>query len=88
MAIIKIAPKSSITAKAVRKIFIDSGTRFPNKDKIPIAKAISVAIGIPKPECVELFGLKTRYIKAGSNMPPKAPEIGSIASFNLDSSPI
>ena len=52
MAIINMAPKSSITAKAVKNIFSDKGTLFPNKDKIPIAKAISVAIGIPAPDCV------------------------------------
>jgi hypothetical protein len=33
-----IAPKSSITANAVKNIFKDNGTRFPNKDKIPNAK--------------------------------------------------
>ena len=88
MAIIKIAPKSSITAKAVRKILIDSGTRFPNKDKIPIAKAISVAIGIPNPELVEVLVLNTKYNNAGNNIPPKAPKIGRMASFSLDNSPM
>ena len=48
----KIAPKSSITAKAVKNILRESGTRLPNKDKIPNAKAISVAIGIPAPAWV------------------------------------
>ena len=32
MAIIKMAPKSSIIAKAVKKTFNDKGTLFPNKD--------------------------------------------------------
>lgn len=52
MAITIIAPKSSITASAVRNIFTDDGTRFPNSDKMQIANAISVAIEIPKPACV------------------------------------
>ena len=60
MAIIIIAPKSSITAKAVKKIFNDVGTRFPKSDKIPIAKAISVAIGMPKPNCVAELKFKVK----------------------------
>ena len=49
MAIIIIAPKSSITANAVKNIFREVGTRLPNSDKIPKAKAISVAAGIAQP---------------------------------------
>ena len=52
MAIIIIAPKSSITANAVKNIFREVGTRLPNSDKIPKAKSISVAIGMPAPDCV------------------------------------
>ena len=52
MAMIIIAPKSSITANAVKNIFREVGTRFPNNYKIPNAKAMSVAIGIPAPDCV------------------------------------
>jgi len=44
-----IAPKSSIIAKAVKNIFSEVGTRLPKRDKMPIAKAMSVAIGIPAP---------------------------------------
>ena len=36
-------------AKAVIKILTPSGMRLPNKDNIPNANAISVAIGMPKP---------------------------------------
>ena len=50
MAIIRIAPKSSIMAKAVKNIFNDIGTLFPKSDNIPNAKAMSVAIGIPAPD--------------------------------------
>ena len=46
-----IAPKSSITANAVKNILSEVGTRFPNNDNIPNAKAMSVAIGIPAPDC-------------------------------------
>jgi hypothetical protein len=49
---IMIAPKSSMTAKAVKKTFNEVGTRFPNKDKMAIAKAMSVAMGMPAPACV------------------------------------
>ena len=49
-----MAPKSSKTAKAVRNIFKEVSTLLPNKDKIPMAKAMSVAIGIPAPDCVGL----------------------------------
>ncbi len=41
-------------AKAVRKTFSDVGTRLSNKDKMPIAKAMSVATGIPAPDCVSV----------------------------------
>ena len=39
-------------ASAVRKTFMAGGTALPASDKIPNAKAISVAIGIPAPEAV------------------------------------
>ena len=83
-----IAPKSSITANAVRNTFNELGTFLPTKDKIPKAKAISVAMGIPIPDCVFVPKLNKRKIKAGKIIPPKAPEIGKIASFILDNSPI
>ena len=44
-----IAPKSSIIAKAIKKIFKESGTRLPNIYNTPIEKAISVADGIAHP---------------------------------------
>ena len=40
------------TANAVRNTFSEIGTLLPNNDKMPNAKAISVAIGIPAPDCV------------------------------------
>ena len=39
----------STTAKAVKKIRMLNGTRFPNKPNTAKAKAISVAIGIAAP---------------------------------------
>ena len=87
MAMIIIAPKSSITANAVRNIFRDVGTRVPNNDKIPNAKAISVAIGIPNPEKDSFPQLRIIYIQAGISIPPNAPDIGSNARLRLDSSP-
>ena len=46
---ITIAPRSSIIAKAVKKTFKEIGTLDPNKDNIPIEKAISVAEGMAQP---------------------------------------
>ena len=51
---ITIAPKSSIIAKAVKNTFKDIGTLFPNNDKTPKEKAISVADGIAHPLSVVL----------------------------------
>ena len=51
---ITIAPKSSIIASAVKKTFNDKGTLFPNNDKTPREKAISVAEGIAHPFKVSL----------------------------------
>jgi hypothetical protein len=49
MAIIRMAPRSSTIASPVRKTFNDIGT-FLTIERIPRAKAISVAIGIPNPD--------------------------------------
>ena len=46
---ITIAPKSSIIARAVQKIFKDTGTLLPSKDRTPNEKAMSVADGIAHP---------------------------------------
>ena len=48
-AIIIIAPKSSIIARAVKKTFNDIGILEPSRDNTPIEKAISVAEGIAQP---------------------------------------
>ena len=52
---IRIAPRSSIIARAVKKIFKDIGTLDPRRDKIPKEKAISVADGIAQPFKVAVF---------------------------------
>ena len=82
-----IAPKSSITANAVKNILSEVGTRFPNNDNIPNAKAMSVAIGIPAPDCVAVPKLNSKKNPAGINIPPNAPKIGNKASFMFESSP-
>ena len=82
-----MAPKSSITAKAVKNIFRELGTRFPNSDKIPTAKAISVAIGIPAPAWVPDLKLNNKNKIAGISIPPTAPKSGNEACFILESSP-
>ena len=87
MAITKMAIRSSITASAVRKIFNEKGTRSPNKDKIPMAKAISVAIGIPTPLTKPEFIFKAKKISAGIITPPNALNAGSEAFLSEESSP-
>ena len=42
-------PMSSTTARVVKKIFKDNGTRLPSIDSTPNEKAISVAIGMADP---------------------------------------
>ena len=88
IAMIKIAPRSSIIANAVKKTFNDNGTRFPNNDKTPNENAISVAEGIAHPFKVSLSPkfIKTQN-KAGTNIPPTAAIIGSKACFIFESSP-
>ena len=83
-----IAPRSSIIAKAIKKIFNDIGTREPNKDNTPIEKAISVAEGIAHPFSVfPVSKLIITYINAGTTIPPIAPIIGNDACLGLESSP-
>jgi hypothetical protein len=55
MAIIAIAPGSSIIASAVRNIFMETGIRLRGRDNIPHVKATSVAIGNPT--------LRSLYVK-------------------------
>jgi hypothetical protein len=43
------APKSSMMAIVSKNNLSDAGTRLPNNDKIPKAKAMSVAAGIAQP---------------------------------------
>jgi hypothetical protein len=71
---------SSIIARATKNTLRDKGTLDPSKDNIPIENAISVADGIAHP--LNVYGvwiLKATYIKAGTNIPPTAPIIGSAA---------
>ena len=60
MAITRIAPRSSTTASAVRKILSETGTRSPMSDRMPMAKAMSVAVGIPQPCAAGVPWLKAR----------------------------
>ncbi len=86
MATTKTAPKSSTTASATKKSFNAGFTLSPRSIKIPKAKAISVAIGIPKP--IGFFALNPTYIKAGTTIPPIAATIGNDAFEIEESSPI
>ncbi len=74
-------------ANAVKNTFKDVGTWLPNRAKIPKAKAISVAIGIPAPDCVSVPKLNNIKSPAGIIMPPSAAKIGNKASLMFASSP-
>ena len=39
-----------MTARVVRKTFMDMGTREPRTETMPIANAMSVAVGMAQPE--------------------------------------
>ena len=56
-------------------------------DRMPTAKAMSVAVGIPQPEATAEPWLTAAKIKAGATTPPNAAITGIIAFFTLDSSP-
>ena len=83
-----MAPRSSIIARAVKKIFIEFGTRFPNRAAMPSVKAISVADGIAHPLILEVPLLNSANTIAGTIMPPIAPTMGSDACSILESSPL
>ena len=77
-----------MTAKATTKTLSDGGTRFPRMARTASAKAISVAIGIPIPDCDGVPALRAKWIAAGATMPPTAANIGSSAFLMFDSSPL
>lgn len=83
-----MAPKSSITAKAVRNTFKASGTLFPSRDRMPRAKAMSVAIGIPTPVWLASPLFIAKKMEAGTIIPPNAALKGRSASLKLDNSPL
>ena len=87
MAMANIAPRSSMIASAVKKIFKPNGTLLPSKAAMPSENAISVAIGIPQPFVYGVPLLIKRKINAGTIMPPIAPIKGSIACEKEDNSP-
>ena len=56
---------------------------LPNKDKTPRAKAMSVAIEIPAPDCVAVQKIEQHKSPAGIIMPPNAPTIGNRTVFKI-----
>ena len=44
-----MAPRSSIIAMVINKIFSPMGNLFPSKEATASEKAISIAVGIPHP---------------------------------------
>ena len=57
MAMITMAAMSSKIANEVRKIFTLTGTLEPSSDRMPSAKAMSVAVGIAHPYIARLSPL-------------------------------
>ena len=81
------APKSSTMASATKKVTNAGGTRLPNNTKAEMAKAMSVAIGIPQPAAPSSPEFMPKYISAGNAIPPTAASMGKIATLMLESSP-
>ena len=74
-------------ARAVRKTFSETGTLSPRMERMPTAKAISVAVGIPQPEAACVPWLTMVKMSAGTATPPKAAITGRMAFLKEDSSP-
>ena len=66
--------------------FKEGFTLSPNNINMPSAKAISVAIGIPKP--IGFSGFNPIKISAGTTIPPIAATTGNAALCKVDNSPI
>ena len=82
-----MAPRSSATASAVRKILSDTGTRLPSIERMPMAKAMSVAVGIPQPFAAIVPWLNAVKKIAGTSMPPAAASTGRMARRADESCP-
>ena len=80
-------PISSTTARVVRNILSDMGTRLPSIASTPSEKAISVAMGMAAPLLKSVPALNIRYIPTGTTMPPIAAMIGRSACLNELNSP-
>jgi hypothetical protein len=55
-----MAPMSSAMARVSRKTLAPTGTRLPSSDRMPTAKAMSVAMGTPHPSAAGVPALKAR----------------------------
>ena len=74
-------------ARAVRNTLSEMGTLSPRMERIPTAKAISVAVGIPQPEEASVPWLTMAKITAGITTPPTAAITGRMAFLKEESSP-
>ena len=74
-------------ASAVRKILSETGTRSPTIERMPTAKAMSVAVGIPQPLAAAVPWLKSVKTSAGASMPPRAATTGRMACWRVESRP-
>ena len=89
VAMIRMAPMSSTIASAVRKMARDRGARLPTSAITPMAKAMSVAIGMAQPSnAAGLFRLNSQKMSTGTIMPPTAAIAGRMALRKEESSPM
>jgi hypothetical protein len=73
---------------AVRKSLRETGTWRTSNATTPRENAISVAKGIAQPEgALGIFHVVSRYIRAGTIMPPIAAVAGRTARLGSESSP-
>mmetsp|Transcript_34387 Transcript_34387/g.102148 ORF Transcript_34387/g.102148 Transcript_34387/m.102148 type:complete len:234 (+) Transcript_34387:850-1551(+) len=79
-----MAPRSSTVARVSRKASAVSGMCLRKRPKMPIANAMSVAIGMVSPAMEPPFmvRLTARYTAIGSTMPPSAAMQGRSACLN------
>ena len=88
VAISTMAPRSSMMANATMNNLSATGTRAPSNAMTASANAISVAMGMPKPDSVAVPLFSVKWISAGAAMPPTAANAGPSASRTFDSAPV
>lgn len=86
MAIITIAPKSSIMAKAI-KDFKETGTLLPNKEEFLVQKQCPLRRNCPTVHGKIITEVKEMKKLMRTIIPPSAAMIGNITCALVESSP-